>query len=86
MANKTGLAQLSPRLQADDPHGFVPQANLKRGFKHQNNTMVDLLIQYSVNLILKLAKPTGKAVFLKFVKRENEYVYVYVFVYVYLHG
>jgi len=84
MANKTGLAQLSPRLQADDPHGFVPQANLKRGFKHQNNTMVDLLIQYSVNLILKLAKPTGKAVFLKFVKREKEYGYGYG--YVYLHG
>ena len=82
MANKTGLAQRSPRLQADDPHGFVPQANLKRGFKHQNNTMVDLLIHYSVNLILKLAKPTVKAVFLKFVKRENEYGYGNV----YVHG
>ena len=82
MANKTGLAQRSPRFQAGDPHGFVPQANLKRGFKHQNNTMVDLLIHYSVNLILKLAKPTVKAVFLKFVKREKDYGYGYV----YLHG
>ena len=82
MANKTGLAQPSPRLQAGDPHGFVPQANLKRGFKHQNNTMVDMLIHYSVNLILKLAKPTVKAVFLKFVKRENEYGYGNV----YVHG
>ena len=44
--------------------------------------MVDLLIHYSVNLILKLAKPTVKAVFLKFVKREKEYGYGYV----YLHG
>ena len=76
MANKTGFAQWSQRFQAGDPHGFVPQANLKRGFKHQNNTMVDLLIHYSVNLILNLAKPTVKAVFLKFVKRENEYGYV----------
>ena len=82
MANKTGLAQPSPRFQADDPHGFVSQANLKRGFKHQNNTMVDMLIHYSVNLILKLAKPTVKAVFLKFVKREKDYGYGYV----YLHG
>ena len=38
--------------------------------------MVDLLIHYSVNLILNLAKPTVKAIFLKFVKRENEYGYV----------
>ncbi len=82
MANKTGLAQPSPLFQAGDQHGFVPQANLKRGFKHQNNTMVDLLIHYSVNLILKLAKPTVKAVFLKFVKRENEYGYGNV----YVHG
>ena len=44
--------------------------------------MVDLLIHYSVNLILKLAKPTVKAVFLKFVKRENEYGYGNV----YVHG
>ena len=82
MANKTGLAQRSPRFQAGDPHGFVPQANLKRGFKHQNNSMVNLLIHYSINLILNLAKPTVKAVFLKFVKREKEYGYGYV----YLHG
>jgi len=88
MANKTGLAQRSPRFQAGDPHGFVPQANLKRGFKHQNHTMVDLLIHYSVNLILNLAKPTVKAVFLMFVKCENKYGYGYgyVYVYVYLHG
>ena len=82
MANKTGLAQRSPRFQAGDPHGFVPQANLKRGFKHQNNSMVNLLIHYSINLILNLAKPTVKAVFLKFVKRENEYGYGNV----YVHG